>query len=135
MCNSYDSDVRRLCMPSLTLAPSGDDKSTMRHHLPSFGFPFGITPNRLVWMNGHSSGFNGPSTLPLLHSSARYSSTTSGCSMADAIFIVESRHPRRLWEMPSPLPDAVADPGVPLDGGRVSPSLPPLGRLLGGPGA
>ena len=34
-------------------------------------FPFGITPNRLVWVYGKSSGFTGPSTLPSPHSIAR----------------------------------------------------------------
>ena len=44
----YEMLHMSLSMPSFTQAFMGDDKSTIRRHLPGLAF-FGITPKGLMW--------------------------------------------------------------------------------------
>ena len=74
-------------MPSLTLAPPGEDKSTISRHLP--GCPFlGITPKLLMCKRGNGGELKGPATLPRDTSLAKYSSTTFACWNAEGLFFL-----------------------------------------------
>ena len=53
-------------MASLALRPSGEHRSRMTRHL--FCPLLGITPNRLVWSPGTSSGWKEPRALPFSRS-------------------------------------------------------------------
>ena len=62
----------------------------MSCHLP--GIDFGMMPNGLTWMPGHSSG---PTILPSAHSFPKYFSTAAACSWADGVLPPEDL--RGLW--------------------------------------
>ena len=68
--DTYDSEHSSGRMPSLTLRPSRDDKSNMRHHL--FNPFLGMTPNLLTWTPGSDASGKGPRILPSAHSLAKY---------------------------------------------------------------
>ena len=83
-------------IPSLTLQPPGDNKSTMSLHFP--GWPFlGITPKLLICRFGSGEEEKGPATLPRETSLARYRSITSGCCLAEGLFVVADFNFREWW--------------------------------------
>ena len=82
---------------SLTLLPSGNDRSTIKRHFPVD--PFGITPNQFIINAIPSSSFlNGPNNLPGAHSSYKYSDTTSALSVSDLIFALAEQHLPLPWK-------------------------------------
>ena len=73
-------------IPSLTLWPWGEDKSTMRCHLP--GWPFlGVTPELLMWRFCTGGESKGPTTRPSLTLLAENASITPECWYADNLFL------------------------------------------------
>ena len=73
-------------MPSLMLCPLGEDKSTIRRHLPGW-WGLGMTPIELTWHWLCSAGGIGPTNRPARLSASTYLSTTSG------LLLVELRLP------------------------------------------
>ena len=78
----YFSTLKPGSIPLLTLFPVGLERSTIRCHLP------GLSPNRLIWMPGISSGEIGPTTRPNATSSCRYHEIISGCVLIDSKFVL-----------------------------------------------
>ena len=72
-------------IPSLTLAPAGDERSVISLQRPGV-LPLGMTPKRLTCASGNVPGGKGPKKCPSARSLAIYSSTTSGCCRAESIF-------------------------------------------------
>ena len=80
---TYDSEQLSGSIPSLTLCPSGKDRSTIRCHL--FSLPrLGMTPNLLTMSEAVGNCLNGPRTWPRLPSSARY-------ILVDYVWVLQSR--------------------------------------------
>ena len=74
---AYFREHSSLSIPQLTLAPSGEVRFKISLHLPVI--LFGITPNQLIWIICDHGGHNGPTTLLLEHSTARYSLIAWAC--------------------------------------------------------
>ena len=89
---TYCSEHSFVSTPSLTLDPSGADKSTISLHFP--GVPLGITPNLFICIEpgGNMCCPKGPMTLPAAHSAIKYSDTTDGFCSADLIFLLAHLH-------------------------------------------
>ena len=83
---------------SLTLTPSGDDRSTINRHL-SGRLCLGITPTGLSMKEGRerTASSEKQATRCRLTSCARYLSMMSGCSYADRSFLEDSQQRVPLW--------------------------------------
>ena len=68
-------------MPSLTLAPPGADRLSMRCHLLDWGL--GTRPRGLTWTHSVAGGGSGPTKEPCITSVRTCSHTTAGCSIAE----------------------------------------------------
>lgn len=84
----YDIEQRCFGITSLTLFAAGWKRSTISCHLFSW-WALGITPKRLICASGIVIWLDGSITRPVFCSFAKYSSTTSRCSTADCIFLLE----------------------------------------------
>ena len=79
--DTYERLHHSLLIASLTLEPSGTDRSTMSLHFPGLFF-FGMTPNGLKWIFFTSS--ENSTILPWASFADRYSSTTLGYCSAES---------------------------------------------------
>lgn len=89
-------------VPSLTLPPSGKDRSVTKRHRPGV-WPFGTTPKQLICRPGIDPLGKGPRTLPPAISLARYSSIGSGCSSTNGMLCLAGRRGCE-WSMPTRKP-------------------------------
>ena len=78
----YLMEARSLSMPSFTLWPAGNDKSTMTRHLPVV-WPLGTRPIGLVWTWLAASAESGPTRRPAETSLAMWEDTTALLARAD----------------------------------------------------
>ena len=78
---AYDREQRSGQMPSLTLAPAGADRLTMRRHLLDWGL--GTRPRGLTWTHSAAAGGSGPTKEPRITSVWTCSHTTARCSIAE----------------------------------------------------
>ena len=83
----YNKDDSSVLIPSFTLPPVGDDKSSINRHLPALPF-FGMTPKGLQCTPRASalSALPTATTLPASLSLSRYPRTTSGWRLTDERF-------------------------------------------------
>ena len=73
-CRTETKGEREVNVELTTLAPPGEDKSTIKRHLP--GWPFlGMIPILLIRKRGNGGEEKGPATLPRDTSLAKYAST------------------------------------------------------------
>ena len=78
----YWMEQKRESMPSLTLAPSGNERSVIKCHFLEV-WPLGTTPSQLMYPISREKG---PRMRPAVSSTSRYRSVTSGCCSADGMF-------------------------------------------------
>lgn len=84
-------------IPSLTLQPLGDDKSTISLHFP--GCPrLGITPKLLSCSWGNGDWLKGPANRPLRISFSRYLSITCEFWSADCLFFCADFNRQWRWK-------------------------------------
>ena len=76
---AYDREQLSKQMPSLTLAPAGANRLTMKRHLLDWGL--GTRPRGLTWTYLVAGGGSGPTKEPRITSVQTCSQTTAGCSM------------------------------------------------------
>ena len=106
---TYNNMLFTSSTPSFTEPCRGNDRSTITIKCRFPGVLFGITPKRLEWIPCRVAGLKGPATLPWQHSSAKYSSTTSGFSLTEGMFVVadgriSTLRPSKLILKPSLIP-------------------------------
>ena len=73
----YWSEHSSPLIPSLTLLPTGWDRSTISLHFPGW-FNLGMTPKTLKWISGTSDHSKGPNSTPCFLSTSKYSLITVG---------------------------------------------------------
>ena len=82
----YDSEQSAFSMPSLTLWPSGAERSTISLHFPGLCF-LGMIPIGLEWNQGRVLGLSMHIRRPKDSSLSMYASTTAGWSDVESKFL------------------------------------------------